>query len=70
MGFLDFLDVLNNTSKAGKSPTLIKTYFEKFTDKNEYVGERIKSFIRFLILTLFLIALGFVIIFVIYKTTK
>jgi hypothetical protein len=70
MGFLDFFDLLNNTSKAGEIPNLIKTSFEKFTDKNEYIGERIKSFIGFLFLTLFLIAIGFGIIFLIYKTTK
>lgn len=70
MGFLDFFDLLDNVSKVADSSNLIKTHFGKFTDKNEYVGERIKSFIGFLILILLLIALGFGIIFLIYKTTK
>lgn len=70
MGFLDFFDLLNNVPKVADSPNLVKSHFEKFTDKNEYVGERIKSFIALLIITLFLIALGFGIIFIIYKTTK
>lgn len=70
MGFLDFFDLLDNASKVADSKNLIKIYFEKFTDKNEYLGERIKSFIGFIILLLFLIALGFGIIFLIFKTTK
>ncbi|WP_315242394.1 hypothetical protein [Flavobacterium sp.] len=70
MGFLDFFDFLDNASKAGEIPNSIKTCFEKFTDKNEYLGERIISFIGFLFITLFLIALSFGIIFLIYKAIK
>ncbi|CAI2765499.1 MULTISPECIES: hypothetical protein [Flavobacterium] len=70
MGFLDLLDLLNNASKAGKTQNLTKNYVEKFTDKNEYVGERIKYFIGFLFITLFLIVLGLGIIFLIFKTLK
>lgn len=70
MGFLDFFYLLNNVPKVADSKNLIKINFEKFTDKNEYVGERIKSFIGFLILSLFLIILVFGIIFLIFKTIK
>ncbi|WP_163399628.1 hypothetical protein [Flavobacterium fluviatile] len=70
MGFLDFFDLLDNTSKAGGIPNSIKTCVEKFTDKNEYLGERIISFIGFLLIILFLIALSFGIIFLIYKAIK
>nr|WP_294784744.1 hypothetical protein [uncultured Flavobacterium sp.] len=67
MGFLDFFDLLDNASKAGEIPNLIKTYFEKFTDRNEYLGERIRGFISFLLLLSVLIAVAFGIVFLIYK---
>ena len=70
MRFLDFFNLLNNASKAADSSNLIKTHFEKFTDRNEYIGERIKSFISFSIITLFLILLVFGIIFLIYTNIK
>jgi len=70
MRFLDFFDLLNNASKAADSSNLIKAHFEKFTDRNEYIGERIKSFISFSIIILLLILLVFGIIFLTNKTIK
>ncbi|GGF07456.1 hypothetical protein [Flavobacterium limi] len=70
MGFLDFFDLLDNASKAVNIPSSIKIHFEKFTDKNEYFGERIKSFISLFLLVLFLTLLIFGIIFLIYKKAK
>lgn len=42
---MDFLDFLNNFSNVTNNSNMIKTHFEKFTDENEYLGERIKSFL-------------------------
>ena len=67
---MDFLDFLNNFSIVSNNSNLIKTHFERFTDKNEYKGERVKSFIAFILMTLCFIALISVIIFVIYKFFK
>ncbi|RYJ37937.1 hypothetical protein NU08_3151 [Flavobacterium anhuiense] len=49
---------------------MFKIHFAKFTDKNEYLGERIKSFFSFTILTLCFIALVLGISFLIYKLLK
>lgn len=64
---MDFLDFLNNICNVTNNSNLIKIHFERFTDKYEYKGERVKSFIAFILLVLSFILLISVIIFVIYK---
>lgn len=63
---MDFLDFLNNFSNVTNNSNLIKTHFEKFTDKNEYKGERVKSFIAFTLITFCFIVLIAVLLFVIF----
>lgn len=67
---MDILDFLNNISNVTNNSNLIKTHFERFTDKNEYEGERAKSCIAFILMTLCFIVLIYVIIFVVYKFFK
>lgn len=67
---MGFLEILSNLLNLTTSTNLFKIHFEKFTDKNEYLGERIKSFISFTILTLCFIALVLGIAFLIYKLLK
>ncbi|TDW47039.1 hypothetical protein EV144_10555 [Flavobacterium sp. 270] len=67
---MDFLDILINFFNVTDNSNLIKINFEKFTDKNEYFGERIKSFVSFTIMILCIIALVFGIAFLIYKLLK
>lgn len=67
---MDFLDFLNNFSNVTNNSNLIKTHFERFTDKNEYLSERVKSLIAFIFLSLCFIVLMFGIIFLIYKFIK
>lgn len=64
---MDFLDFLNNFSTVTNNSNLIKTHFERFTDKNEYKAERVKSFIAFTLIILCFIALIFGIVFLMYK---
>lgn len=67
---MDFLDFLSNLSSVNSNSNLIKDSFKSFTDSTEYPGERIKSFIAFLILVLCYIAVAFGILFLIYKFFK
>lgn len=67
---MDFIELLSNLSNLSNPSNLFKTHFERFTDKNEYLGERIKSFITLTILTIFYILLVLVIGFLIYKLSK
>ncbi len=66
---MDFLDFLNNLSNVTNNSNLIKVNFERFTDKNEYLGERIKSFIAFTTIIICLIILVFGIAFLIYSSS-
>lgn len=67
---MDFIEILSNLLNLNNPSNLFKVHFERFTDKNEYLGERIKSFTSFIILTLFSIAVFLAIIFLIYKLLK
>lgn len=67
---MDFLDAIINFFNVTDNSNLVKIYFEKFTDNNEYIGERILSFILFIILIFCYIALVFGILFLIYKFFK
>jgi|GEM_PF-3215376 len=67
---MDFIEILSNLLNLNNPSNLFKIHFERFTDKNEYIGERIKSFTSFTILTLFSIAVFLAIIFLIYKLLK
>ncbi len=64
---MDFLDAIINFFNVTNNSNLLKIYFKRFTDNNEYIGERILSFI---ILTFCYIALIFGILFLIYKFFK
>jgi hypothetical protein len=65
---MDFLDFLNNVCNVTNNSNLIKIHFERFTDKHEYKGERVKSFFAFIVMVLCFTALIFGIVFLIYKT--
>ena len=67
---MDFIELLSDLSILSNPSTLFKTHFERFIDKNEYLGERIISFIAFTILTTFYILLLLIIAFLIYKLIK
>ena len=64
---MDFLDAINNFFNVTNNSNLIKIHFEKFTDKNEYKGQRFLSFIQFIILLLVFFILIAGICFLIYK---
>lgn len=67
---MDFLDAIINFFNVTNNSNLLKIYFKRFTDNDEYRGERILSFILFIILTFCYIALVFGILFLIYKFFK
>ncbi|TPG39999.1 hypothetical protein EAH81_11915 [Flavobacterium pectinovorum] len=67
---MEFIELVSNLLNLSDPSNLFKIHFERFTDKNEYLGERIKSFLSFTILTLFSIASILVITFLIYKLLK
>lgn len=67
---MDYLDFIVNFFNVSDNSSLIKIYFEKFRDSNEYRGERIISFICFVILLLVYIAMIFGIIFLAYYFLK
>jgi len=63
---MDFVEIVMNLLNLDDKSNLFKIHFEKFTDKNEYTGERIKSFILFTVLLLSSIALIIFVLFLIY----
>jgi hypothetical protein len=63
---MDFVEILINLLNLDDKSNLFKIHFEKFTDKYEYKGERIKSFILFTILVLFSLALIIFVLFLLY----
>ncbi len=67
---MDFLDIIINFFNVADNSSLFRIHFEKFTDTNEYKGERIISFLIFAVLTFCYIALVFGILFLIYKFFK
>lgn len=67
---MDYLDFIVNFFNVSDNSSLIRIYFEKFRDSNEYKGERIISFICFVILLLVYIAMIFGIIFLAYYFLK
>ena len=67
---MDFIELFSLLSNLYNPSNLFKTHFERFTDKNEYIGERIISFIAFTILTTFYILLLSIIALIIYKLIK
>ncbi len=64
---MDFIEIVSNLLNLSDNSNLFKTHFEIFRDKNEYKGERIKSFLLFIILTLCLILFIVGLFFLIYK---
>ena len=67
---MDFIELLSLLSNLYNPSNLFKTHFERFTDKNEYIGERIISFIAFTILIIFFTLIVLIIAFIIYKLIK
>ncbi len=63
---MDFVEILMNLLNLDDKSNLFKIHFEKFTDKYEYKGERIKSFILFIILVVCSLALIIFVLFLIY----
>lgn len=63
---MDFVEIIMNILNLSGISNLFKTHFERFTDKYEYTGERIKSFIAFLILCLSFLFFTIAILFVLY----
>jgi hypothetical protein len=59
---LDFLNLTDNTHYLGKA-------YEKLTDKNEYLGERILSFLSLLITLIAFLFLIYIIYIIIKKQT-
>lgn len=64
---MDFVEIIIGILNLSGISNLFKTHFERFTDKYEYKGERIKSFIAFVILCLCFAFFTIVILFVLYK---
>jgi len=63
---MDFVEILINLLNLDDKSNLFKIHFEKFTDKYEHKGERIKSFVLFIILVLSSLALIIFCLFLIY----
>ncbi len=63
---MDFVEILMNLLSLDDKSNLFEIHFEKFTNKYEYKGERIKSFILFIILVICTLALIFFFLFLIY----
>jgi hypothetical protein len=61
---MELIEILVNLLNLDDKSNLFKIHFEKFTD--EYKGERIKSFILFIILVLCSLLLIFGLLFLIY----
>lgn len=60
---MDFLDIIINFFNVTDSSSLLKKNWRIVFDKEEYLDERIKSFIIFVLLT---VAYIFIFVFVIY----
>lgn len=63
---MDFVEILMNLLNLDDKSNLFKIHFEKFTNKYEYKGESIKSFILFILLVFSSLALTIFILFLIY----
>jgi hypothetical protein len=64
---MGLMEILSNLLNLTDPSNLFKIHFERFRDKTEYKGERIKSFILFIILICCLMLFIFGISFLIYK---
>lgn len=64
---MDIPDLIINLLNLTDSENLIKKNWNILSDKNEYLGERIISFLAFTILIICYIAFIFGIMFLIYK---
>lgn len=70
---MDILDFIINLLNLTDSENLVKKYWNILSDKNEYLGERIKSFFAVIILIafyLFLISITFYIIYYLFLNKK
>lgn len=56
---MDYFDLIINFFNVTDSSNLLKIHLERFKDNNEYKGQRIMSFIIFLILILLYISVIF-----------
>ena len=63
---MDYLDFIINFFNVTDNASLIRINFEKFRDPNEYKGERIISFIRFVILLTLYITMILGLVFLAY----
>lgn len=66
---MDILDFIINLLNLADSENLVKKNWNIFSDKNEYLGERIKSFFYFILLIavyLFLTTFTFYIIYYLF----
>jgi hypothetical protein len=64
---MSFVEISINLLNLSNESNWFKIHFERFTDKYEYKGERIKSFILFIILVLCSLILILGVLFLIYK---
>jgi hypothetical protein len=62
---MDFLDAIINFFNVTDSTNLLKKNWTILYDKNEYLGERIKAFFSFFILTILYISLIVLLIYII-----
>lgn len=63
---MDLVEIVMIFLNLDNKSNLFRIHFEKFTDKYEYTGERIKSFILFITLVLSSLALIIFVLFLIY----
>jgi hypothetical protein len=65
---MDILDFIINLLNLTDSENLVKKYWNILTDKNEYLGERIKSFFAVIILITFYLFLITITFYTIYSS--
>jgi hypothetical protein len=63
---MEFVEIVMGLLNLNNDKNLFKIHFERFTDKYEYKGERIKSFVLFITLVLCTLTLLFFGSFLIY----
>jgi len=67
---MDYLDLIINFFNVTNNSGLVRKNFDRFRDSDEYKGQRIISFINFILLLLSYIAIVFGIVYLIYYFIK